>query len=82
LVFLDARVAQRRDDHVHVSDTLMIVASATVNNPEQQPATKAFVLSVTEETVRVEANRSDGREVFATLRFDGERFSLVSESLG
>ena len=69
------------DDHVNVAEAMMIVATPTVNASEQQPAAKAFVLSVTEETLSVEAIRNDGRTVFAKLRFDGERFTLVSEGL-
>ena len=69
------------DDPISVAEALMIVATPIVNTPEQPPAAKAFVLSVTEETLSVEAIRNDGGTVFARLRFDGERFTLVSEGL-
>jgi hypothetical protein len=48
------------DDHVHVAEAMMVVATPTVNDPEQQPGATVFVLSVTEETVRAEAIRNDG----------------------
>ena len=67
------------DDPISVAEAMMIVATPIVNVSEQQPAAKAFVLSVTEETLRVEAIRNDGGTVFARLRFDGQRFTLVSE---
>ena len=67
------------DEHVHVAEALMVIATPIVKDDQQQPAAKAFVLSVTGEAVRAEAIRSDGGVVFATLRFDGQRFILVSE---
>jgi len=69
------------DDPVSVAEALMIVATPIVDASEQQPAAKAFVFSVSEDMVNVEAINSIGRVVFAKLRFDGERFTLVSEGL-
>ena len=68
------------DDYVEIADALMVVATAIADAPERQSASKAFIFSVTEDTVRIEAICREGRAVFALLRFDGERFTLASAS--
>ena len=67
------------DEHVHVAEALMVIATPIINDPQQEPAATAFILSVTGEAVRAEAIGNEGGVVFATLRFDGQRFILVSE---
>ena len=69
------------DNQVNVAKATMIVATAIGKEAEQQPAAPAFTLSVIANTVLVQVMRSDGREVFARLQFDGQRFILASERL-
>lgn len=63
------------------SEALGIVAEYIADAPGRQSLSKEFLLSVDHDSVTVESLRSDGRMVFARLRFDGESFSLVSQGL-
>ena len=69
------------DEQVTIADVLMISATAIANESGRQPLANTFHLLMREDTIIVETMRSDGREVFARLRFDGQQFILAAEGL-
>ncbi|HMN30793.1 MAG TPA: helix-turn-helix transcriptional regulator, partial [Caldilineaceae bacterium] len=66
------------DDLVTVTEAMLIVATGIGKGAEPEAGAPAFGISVTEDTVTAQVRRHDGREVYARLFFDGQRFILAA----